>query len=145
MVAPVPLHIVCFRYLPASDDTLEFANATNEELMVLLQVRRRAVERRVLFCCSPGHRTAWSITARRPVALISLLLLLHHRHFLPFPFCSLLLQESGLAVVSNAKLDGKFVLRACISNHRTRDADIEVVVREILRLGPIAEAKIAPE
>jgi aromatic-L-amino-acid decarboxylase len=38
------------------------------------------------------------------------------------------LQESGLAVPSGTVLDGRYVLRACICNHRTRREDIDVFV-----------------
>ena len=38
----------------------------------------------------------------------------------------------GKVYLSNAELQGKFCLRACIVNHLTTDADIEMVVREVL-------------
>jgi len=41
--------------------------------------------------------------------------------------------ESGRVYLSNATLQGKFCLRACIVNHRTTDADIDAVVPEVLR------------
>jgi aromatic-L-amino-acid decarboxylase len=41
----------------------------------------------------------------------------------------------GRVYLSNAELKGKFCLRACIVNHRTTDADIEAVVREVLAVG----------
>jgi aromatic-L-amino-acid decarboxylase len=34
--------------------------------------------------------------------------------------------------LSNATVHGQFVLRACITNHRTTDADIDAVVDEVL-------------
>ena len=36
-------------------------------------------------------------------------------------------EKSGKAFFSNAVIDGKFALRACIVNFRTSDADIEAV------------------
>jgi len=45
------------------------------------------------------------------------------------------LHSSGTAVPSHTVLNGRFVLRAAITNHRTRRADIEFVVREVKRLG----------
>ena len=45
----------------------------------------------------------------------------------------------GRIYLSNASLQGKFSLRACIVNHRTTDADIDSVVPEVLaasRTGP---------
>jgi hypothetical protein len=40
--------------------------------------------------------------------------------------------ERGRVYLSNASLRGKFSLRACIVNHRTKDADIDGVVPEVL-------------
>lgn len=41
------------------------------------------------------------------------------------------LQESGRAILSPVRVGGRFCLRASICNHRTRDEDIELVVREL--------------
>lgn len=38
----------------------------------------------------------------------------------------------GRVYLSNASLDGKFCLRACIVNHRTKDADIDSIITEVL-------------
>lgn len=38
----------------------------------------------------------------------------------------------GRVYLSNASLRGKFCLRACIVNHRTKDADIDSVISEVL-------------
>ncbi len=38
----------------------------------------------------------------------------------------------GKIYLSNASLHGKFCLRACIVNHRTKDADIDAIVPEVL-------------
>lgn len=38
----------------------------------------------------------------------------------------------GRVYLSNASLRGKFCLRACIVNHRTKDADVDSVVSEVL-------------
>jgi aromatic-L-amino-acid/L-tryptophan decarboxylase len=40
--------------------------------------------------------------------------------------------ERGRVYLSNATVHSKFCLRACIVNHRTTDADIDEVVREVL-------------
>lgn len=42
------------------------------------------------------------------------------------------LNERGRVYLSNATLRAKFCLRACVINHRTRDADIDSVVPEVL-------------
>jgi aromatic-L-amino-acid decarboxylase len=49
----------------------------------------------------------------------------------------LLLQmhERGVAVTSYTTLNGKYALRACFINHRTRLVDIDMLVEEVLRLG----------
>ncbi len=38
----------------------------------------------------------------------------------------------GRVYLSNASLHGKFCLRACIVNHRTRDADVDNVISEVM-------------
>ncbi|MGK7870820.1 pyridoxal phosphate-dependent decarboxylase family protein [Falsiroseomonas sp. E2-1-a20] len=45
------------------------------------------------------------------------------------------LQEEGIASISDTELSGHHCLRAAICNHRTRDADLELLVDEVLRLG----------
>jgi glutamate/tyrosine decarboxylase-like PLP-dependent enzyme len=40
--------------------------------------------------------------------------------------------RQGRVYLSNATLHGQFVLRACITNHRTTDADVDAVVEEVL-------------
>jgi aromatic-L-amino-acid/L-tryptophan decarboxylase len=42
------------------------------------------------------------------------------------------INERGRVYLSNATLQRKFCLRACIVNHRTTDADIDSVVSEVL-------------
>jgi len=41
-------------------------------------------------------------------------------------------QRRGRVYISNATLAGKFCLRACIVNHRTKEADIDAVIPEVL-------------
>ncbi len=41
-------------------------------------------------------------------------------------------QERGRVYLSNATLAGKFCLRACIVNHRTKDSDVDAVIPEVL-------------
>jgi aromatic-L-amino-acid/L-tryptophan decarboxylase len=38
----------------------------------------------------------------------------------------------GRVYLSNATVQGRFALRACITNHRTTDADVDAVVEEVL-------------
>lgn len=45
------------------------------------------------------------------------------------------LQEGGLAVPSSTLLDGRFAIRAAIVNHRTRRADLDGFLDDVLRLG----------
>jgi glutamate/tyrosine decarboxylase-like PLP-dependent enzyme len=79
LTAPVPLNIVCFRYVEAglSEDQL---NALNTELLLQLQ-------------------------------------------------------ESGVAIVTNATLKGKYSLRASNTNHRTRQEDLHILVDEVVKIG----------
>jgi glutamate/tyrosine decarboxylase-like PLP-dependent enzyme len=45
------------------------------------------------------------------------------------------LQEEGIAVPSSTTLQGKFAIRVAITNHRSRDEDFELLVRETVRIG----------
>jgi aromatic-L-amino-acid decarboxylase len=45
------------------------------------------------------------------------------------------LQEKGIAAVSDTTVHGEHCLRAAINNHRTRRSDLELLVRETIRLG----------
>jgi aromatic-L-amino-acid/L-tryptophan decarboxylase len=45
------------------------------------------------------------------------------------------LQEDGVAAISDTTVHGKHCLRVAINNHRTRRSDLDLLVREILRLG----------
>jgi aromatic-L-amino-acid/L-tryptophan decarboxylase len=45
------------------------------------------------------------------------------------------LQESGIAVLSSTMLDGRFALRAAITNHRSRREDFDVLVRAVTEIG----------
>ena len=45
------------------------------------------------------------------------------------------LQESGVAVPSGTVLEGRFAIRVCLNNHRTRREDIVLFVQEVLRRG----------
>ena len=47
------------------------------------------------------------------------------------------LQESGVAAVSDTTVHGRHCLRAAINNHRTQDADLELLVAETVRLGDL--------
>lgn len=47
----------------------------------------------------------------------------------------LMLQESGAAVPSSTVLGGRFSLRAAIVNHRTRRADLDLLLRETVTIG----------
>lgn len=45
------------------------------------------------------------------------------------------LQESGVAVISDTTIRDRHCLRVAICNHRTRDEDLDLLVREVLRIG----------
>lgn len=42
------------------------------------------------------------------------------------------MEARGRAYLSNATVRGRFVLRACITNHRTNDDDVAAVIAEVL-------------
>jgi len=48
-----------------------------------------------------------------------------------------LLQESGTAVPSHTVLDGRYAIRVAITNHRSRRADFDTLVAEVLARGRI--------
>lgn len=55
------------------------------------------------------------------------------------------LQNSGEAYISNAVIDGKFALRACIVNFRASLDDIEALPENVLRIGREADEELRPE
>jgi aromatic-L-amino-acid decarboxylase len=55
------------------------------------------------------------------------------------------LQNSGEAYISNAVIDGRFALRACIVNFRTSLADIEALPEIVSRIGREVEAELRAE
>jgi glutamate/tyrosine decarboxylase-like PLP-dependent enzyme len=79
LLAPVPLNIVCYRYV-APGLSEEQLNALNAELLIRLQ-------------------------------------------------------ESGVAVPSNAVLNGHYALRVANTNYRSRREDFDLLVRETVRVG----------
>jgi glutamate/tyrosine decarboxylase-like PLP-dependent enzyme len=79
LLAPVPLNIVCFRYVaPGQSD--QALDAVNQEILIQLH-------------------------------------------------------ERGIAVTSNALLQGRFALRVAIVNHRSRLDDFDLLVREVRKIG----------
>ncbi len=53
------------------------------------------------------------------------------------------LQEQGIAVLSDTTVHGEHCLRAAINNHRTRLEDLDLLVREVDRLGDLICAEMA--
>jgi glutamate/tyrosine decarboxylase-like PLP-dependent enzyme len=47
------------------------------------------------------------------------------------------LQESGIAVLSDTTIRGQHCLRVAICNHRTRTEDLDLLVREVLKIGAV--------
>jgi aromatic-L-amino-acid/L-tryptophan decarboxylase len=54
------------------------------------------------------------------------------------------LQGSGEAFVSNAVVEGKYLLRACIVNFRTTLSDVEALPEIVIRLGRKLDSEIRP-
>jgi glutamate/tyrosine decarboxylase-like PLP-dependent enzyme len=54
------------------------------------------------------------------------------------------LQAGGEVYLSNAVLEGTFVLRACVVNFRTRLSDIETLVETVVRTGKIVDSRMRP-
>ena len=54
------------------------------------------------------------------------------------------LQRGGEAFVSNAVLGGRYVLRACIVNFHTAQADVEALPEIVARIGRAVDAELRP-
>jgi hypothetical protein len=54
------------------------------------------------------------------------------------------LQAGGEAFVSNAVVEGRYLLRACIVNFRTTRSDIEALPRIVVSLGKRLDAEMRP-
>jgi hypothetical protein len=54
------------------------------------------------------------------------------------------LQRSGEAFVSNAVVNGRYLLRACIVNFHTDSSDVEALVEIVVRLGREVDAELRP-
>ena len=52
------------------------------------------------------------------------------------------IQESGLAVPSGSMVKGRYVIRTCITNHRTRWADLEALADGIAPLAAVIEREM---
>ncbi len=55
------------------------------------------------------------------------------------------LQKSGEAFVSNAIIDSRYTLRACVVNFRTTAADIDALLEIIVRIGRALDAERRPD
>ena len=55
------------------------------------------------------------------------------------------LQQSGQAYLSNAVINGKYALRACIVNFRTSMEDVEALLPIVVRIGGEADAAMRPQ
>jgi hypothetical protein len=54
-------------------------------------------------------------------------------------------QNSGRAFVSNAIVNGDYLLRACVVNFRTTESDIDSVVGIISEIGKPLHARMRPK
>jgi aromatic-L-amino-acid/L-tryptophan decarboxylase len=52
------------------------------------------------------------------------------------------MQEAGTAVMTDTTIHGRHSLRAAINNHRTKREDLDLLVREIVRLGDLLLAEM---
>ncbi len=53
-------------------------------------------------------------------------------------------QKGGEAFLSNASVAGRFLLRVCITNFRSTDADVDMVPGLVVRLGRELDAALRP-
>jgi len=52
-------------------------------------------------------------------------------------------QESGVAVPSTSRIDGRLAIRAAIVNHRTRESDVDLLVDAVLHHGDLRTGTVA--
>ena len=55
------------------------------------------------------------------------------------------LQRGGEAFISNAVIDGRYLLRACVVNFRTKQSDMDFVADLVVRLGHEVDREIRPD
>ncbi|MDX1614504.1 MAG: hypothetical protein R3300_09350, partial [Candidatus Promineifilaceae bacterium] len=55
------------------------------------------------------------------------------------------LQDGGRAFISNAVIDGRFLLRACVVNFRTTLADIEALPEIMVERGRALDVEMRPQ
>jgi glutamate/tyrosine decarboxylase-like PLP-dependent enzyme len=79
-MAPTPLNINCFRFIPNLNLPIEKLDKVNEEIVILLQ-------------------------------------------------------ERGIAVPSTTKINNQIAIRVNITNHRTQESDLDILVDAILEIG----------
>jgi glutamate/tyrosine decarboxylase-like PLP-dependent enzyme len=51
------------------------------------------------------------------------------------------IQESGVAVPSNARVDGRFAIRVANTNHRTQRSDFDILIDTVLKTGASLESQ----
>jgi hypothetical protein len=54
------------------------------------------------------------------------------------------IHESGVAIVSDTVINGALAVRVAISNHRTRDSDLELFLDTVLTIGARVVGDLAP-
>jgi len=54
------------------------------------------------------------------------------------------IQKSGQVFVSNAIVEGEYLLRACVVNFRTTESDIDSVIEIISAIGRSLDARMRP-
>ena len=54
-------------------------------------------------------------------------------------------QRGGEAFISNAVIDGRYLLRACVVNFRTRQSDMDFVADLLVRTGNELDAQLRPD
>jgi len=52
------------------------------------------------------------------------------------------IQEQGIAVPSGTRIRDRYAIRMCILNHRTEQSDLDLTVREVIRIGDELRAEM---
>ncbi len=107
LIAPADLNIVAFRYRPDRARSGSFAADPNELPLADLH---------------PDWEVPEAAPADEALNALNLEILLE-------------LHREGIAVPSPIARDGRFGLRVCLCNHRTRDEDLDLLVESVLAIG----------
>lgn len=117
LLAPVPLNIVCFRYVgPGGAEGARTEVGADGARAAGGTVTRSGEMQAPRVSDGTGAEPTPDLNALNRELLMRL-------------------QESGVAVPSSTILHGDFALRVALTNHRTRTADLDAMIEKVLEIG----------